>query len=93
VLEDLLGLGLDVLANYAQKLKDVNGRLYLSGMSELAYQQLRRVGKLGQVSHVHTFDATSIRGQSTRAAIAHAQEWLVSQSEGSPDKTVHEGKD
>ncbi|HSJ86400.1 MAG TPA: SulP family inorganic anion transporter [Anaerolineales bacterium] len=89
---------IDVLAEYAQKLKEVNGRLYLSGMSELAYQQLRRAGKLSHAKHVHTYDATAIRGQSTRAAIAHAQEWLISQSEGSPlsdrppGEALHENK-
>jgi hypothetical protein len=98
VLEDLLGLGLDVLANYAQKLKDVNCRLYLSGMSELAYQQLRGAVKLRQASHVRAYDATPIRGQLMRGAIAHAQGWLVSPSEGSASndgssgKAIHEGR-
>lgn len=82
---------LDVLASYAQKLRDANGRLYLSGMSELAYQQLRRAGKLRQAAHVRTYDATSIRGQSTRAAIAHAQEWLVSQQESVPAENTAAG--
>jgi SulP family sulfate permease len=72
---------IDVLAGYARKLKEVNGRLYLSGMSEQVYQQLRSVGRLREASHVRGYDATPIRGQSTRAAIAHAREWLISQSE------------
>jgi SulP family sulfate permease len=72
---------IDVLAGYARKLKDANGRLYLSGMSEQVYQQLTGAGKLRGVDHVQTYDATPIRGQSTRAAIAHAREWLVSQNE------------
>lgn len=72
---------IDVLAGYGQKLKEVNGRLYLSGMSEQVYQQLRSGGRLREASHVRGFDATPIRGQSTRAAIAHAQEWLLSQNE------------
>jgi SulP family sulfate permease len=72
---------IDVLAGYARKLKEVNGRLYLSGMSEQVYQQLRDTGKLGSMDHVHAYDATPIRGQSTRAAIAAAREWLVSQNE------------
>jgi sulfate permease, SulP family len=73
---------IDVLAGYARKLKEVNGRLYLSGMSEQVYQQLRSAGRLREASHVHAYDATPIRGQSTRAAIAHAREWLISQNEG-----------
>jgi SulP family sulfate permease len=78
-----------VLGGYARKLKAVNGRLYLSGMSEQVYQQLRNMGKLQEASHVRAFDATPIRGQSTRAAIAAAREWLVSQNE----KTTREGKE
>ena len=74
---------IEVLASYARKLKEVNGRLYLSGMSEQVYQQLRGAGKLQHVDYIQTYDATSIRGQSTRAAIADAREWLVSQQEES----------
>ena len=74
---------IDVLAGYARKLKEVNGRLYLSGMSEQVYQQLRSGGRLREASHVRAYDATSIRGQSTKAAIAAAREWLVSQDEQS----------
>jgi sulfate permease, SulP family len=72
---------IEVLASYARKLKEVNGRLYLSGMSEQVYQQLGGAGKLRSTDYVQAYNATPIRGQSTRAAIAHAQEWLVSQNE------------
>ena len=72
---------INVLTSYARKLKDVNGRLYLSGMNELAYEQLERAGKLGQIGNVHTYSATPMRGQSTRAAVADAREWLISQNE------------
>ncbi len=74
---------IDVLTSYARKLKDVNGRLYLSGMSELASAQLERAGKLGQTGNVHTYSATPLRGESTQAAVADAREWLVSQNEES----------
>jgi SulP family sulfate permease len=80
---------INVLAGYARKLKEVNGRLYLSGMSEQVYQQLGDAGKLRREDSVQTYDATPIRGQSTRAAIAHAQEWLVSQNE----ETAQEGRE
>ena len=78
---------IDVLADYARKLKEVNGQLYLSGMSEQVYQQLRSTGKIREASHIRAYDATPVRGQSTQAAVAHAREWLVSQSEETP----HEG--
>ncbi len=76
---------IDELASYARKLKEVNGRLYLSGMSEQVYQQLRAAGKLGQVGYVRGYNATPIRGQSTKAAIAAAREWLVSQNQETAD--------
>lgn len=72
---------INVLAGYAQKLKEVNGRLYLSGMSEQVYKQLGSAGRLRRQDHVRTYDATPIRGQSTQAAIAAAREWLISQNE------------
>lgn len=74
---------IDVLTGYARKLKDVNGRLYLTGMSEIVYEQLERAGRLGQTGNVHTYSATPMRGQSTQAAVADAREWLVSQDEQS----------
>jgi SulP family sulfate permease len=72
---------IDVLAGYARKLKDVNGRLYLSGMIEEVYQPLRNAGKIREASYIRSYDATPVRGQSTRAAIGAAREWLVSQNE------------
>jgi SulP family sulfate permease len=75
----------NVLTIYAQKLKEANGRLYLSGMSEQVYQQLRRTGRLHDASDVRSYDATPIRGQSTQAAVAAAREWLVSQNKEADD--------
>ena len=77
---------IDELAGYARKLKEVNGRLYLSGMSEQVYQQLGGAGKLRNADYVKTYDATPIRGQSTQEAIAAAREWLVSQNEEAGDR-------
>ena len=71
---------LEVLDNYAGKLEEVNGRLYLSGISERVHDQIIRTGKLHLSGPVHAYDATPIRGQSTRQAVADAQTWLVDQS-------------
>ena len=68
---------LEVLANYADKLEEVNGRLYLSGISERVHDQIIRTGKLHLSGPVHAYEATPIRGQSTRQAVADAQTWLV----------------
>jgi SulP family sulfate permease len=71
---------LEVLASYADKLEAVHGRLYLSGISERVHDQISRTGKLHLSGPVHAYEATPIRRQSTRKAIADAHTWLVRQS-------------
>jgi SulP family sulfate permease len=73
---------IEVLANYAEKLKAVDGRLYLSGISEVAYDQLVRTGKLRLTGPVRAYEATAIRGQSTQEAVADARTWLVGKNAG-----------
>ena len=68
---------IEVLANYAGKLQAVNGRLYLSGVSEGAYDQIVRTGKLHLSGPVRAYEATPIVGQSTHEAVADARTWLV----------------
>jgi SulP family sulfate permease len=72
----------EVLANYADKLQEVNGRLYLTGISEGAYEQVVRTGKLRLTGPVRAYEATSVRGQSTEEAVADAKTWLVGKSAG-----------
>jgi SulP family sulfate permease len=67
----------EVLANYADKLKAANGRLYLTGISEGAYKQVVRTGKLRLTGPVRAYEATPVRGQSTEEAVADARTWLV----------------
>jgi SulP family sulfate permease len=67
----------EVLANYAGKLKAVEGRLYLTGISEGAYEQIARTGKLSLSGPVRAYEATPIVGESTREAYADAQTWLA----------------
>lgn len=69
---------IEVLTSYAAKLEPVNGRLYLTGISERVYEQYISTGKLRKASPVYVYDATPIRGESTREAVADAQTWLVS---------------
>jgi sulfate permease, SulP family len=77
----------DVLSNYAGGLKDVGGRLYLTGISEKARDQMVRTGKLSLSGPVQIYEATPIVGESTREAYADAQTWLVSLSgEGAESK-------
>jgi SulP family sulfate permease len=78
---------IEVLSNYSDKLKAVNGRLYLTGISEVAYDQLVRTGKLRLTGAVRAYEATPIRGQSTQEAVADARTWLVGKpADASPDE-------
>jgi SulP family sulfate permease len=70
----------EVLANYADKLQEANGRLYLTGISEGSYEQVVRTGKLRLTGPVRVYEATPVRGQSTREAHADARAWLVGKS-------------
>jgi SulP family sulfate permease len=82
---------IDVLARYADKLEAVNGRLYLTGISEGAHDHVRRSGKLHLTGPVRAYPATSVIGQSTRRAYADAQTWLVSLGEAAPDDASSDG--
>lgn len=71
----------DVLATYAERLRAVNGRLYLSGLSEEAYDRLAGQGKLRLTGPVRAYEATTVIGESTDEAVAEARAWLVRQME------------
>jgi SulP family sulfate permease len=75
---------IEVLANYADKLEEANGRLYLSGISEGTYEQVIRTGKLRLTGPVRVYEASPIRGQSTQEAHADAETWLVGKNTESP---------
>jgi len=66
-----------VLAGYAEKLSAVGGRLYLSGLSPGALRELVDWQKLDLKGPVHAFEVTPVIGESTRAARADAEAWLL----------------
>lgn len=66
-----------VLAGYAEKLRAAEGRLYLSGLTASAMRELVNSRKLDLGGPVRAFESTTVRGQSTRAARAEAEAWLV----------------
>ncbi len=66
---------IDVLADYAQSLAEVGGRLYLAGVSEPVATQLRRSGKLDIGGAVHIVPARDVLGQSIEEARALAEAW------------------
>jgi SulP family sulfate permease len=68
---------IDVLARYADALQRANGRLYLTGVSEHAYDQIVRTGKIRLTGPVRVYEATPVLGESTREARAEAEAWLI----------------
>jgi SulP family sulfate permease len=78
----------DVLANYADKLSEAEGRLYLTGISQRVRDQMVRTGQLRLSGPVQIYDATSIRRQSTRQAVEDARTWLV---DGGEAERPHHG--
>jgi sulfate permease, SulP family len=69
---------LEVLSNYAEKLQRLDGRLYLTGMTEQAREQVVRTGKLSLTGPVRAYEATPVVWESTREAVTDARTWLVS---------------
>ena len=67
---------IDVLDDYADDLRDVGGRLYLSGVHPDVAAQLRRTGKLELEREVWVAPVEAVIGDSTAAAIAQANAWL-----------------
>ncbi|HEX5807211.1 MAG TPA: SulP family inorganic anion transporter, partial [Anaerolineales bacterium] len=72
---------LDVLSDYAEKLKAVGGRLYLSGMSEAAYDQVVESGRIKLMGPVQAYEAQPVIWQSTTQAVTDARTWLVGQGQ------------
>jgi SulP family sulfate permease len=78
---------LDVLSDYAEKLKAVGGRLYLSGMSEAAYDQVVESGRIRLMGPVHGYEAEPVVWESTTDAVTDARTWLVGQHSKTPAET------
>lgn len=70
---------IDVLATYADKLREGNGRLYLTGVNRHVYDQITDSDKLLLTGPVRAYEVTPIVGESTSEAYADAQAWLVRQ--------------
>jgi SulP family sulfate permease len=69
-----------VVADYADRLADADGRLYLSGLEPSLTERLRRTGHID--GPVRAFEATPIVGESTQAAYLDAEAWLVTRHDG-----------
>jgi sulfate permease, SulP family len=66
-----------VIADYAQSLAAVGGRLYLSGLSHDLAERLHRTRRVEVSGPLRTFEATPQLGESTRAAYLDAEAWLI----------------
>ena len=67
---------IDVLDEYEERLQDVGGRLYLSGVSERIVSQLRLAGKLDLADSAQIIPEAGVLGESTTRALQSATEWL-----------------
>jgi SulP family sulfate permease len=73
---------IDVLGRYADQIAEVNGRLYLTGVSNAAHEQIVRSHKLHLQGAVRDRRSTSFVWESTTAAVADAEAWLASGADG-----------
>jgi sulfate permease, SulP family len=64
-----------VAGDYPDRLAEVGGRLYLSGLQPIVTERLRRTGSIE--GPARAFEATSVTGESTQAAYLDAEAWLV----------------
>lgn len=66
-----------VLSDYAGRLADVGGRLYLSGVTPEVVEQLHRNATVERAGEVRVFEATATVGESSTDAYRAAREWLA----------------
>ena len=68
-----------VLADYAQQLDSVGGRLYISGIDPALLGQLRRNRTVERGGNVRIFEATETIGEASLDAFNAAQAWVAGQ--------------
>jgi SulP family sulfate permease len=66
-----------VLSDYAGRLADAGGRLYLTGVDPAVLLQLRRNRTVEKVDGVRIFEATDVVGESSLEGYHAAQRWLA----------------
>ena len=66
-----------VLSDYAARLADAGGRLYLSGVDPAVRRQLRRNRTVERVDGVRIFEASDVVGESSLEGYHAAQRWLA----------------
>jgi sulfate permease, SulP family len=66
-----------VIADYAERLENAQGRLYLSGVDPTMLERMTRSRRLDPSGPLQVFDATDVVGESTHAAYRAADAWLA----------------
>jgi SulP family sulfate permease len=66
-----------VLAEYAARLAEAGGRLYLSGVDPKVLRQLHRNRTVEKVDGVRIFEASEVVGESSLEGYHAAQRWLA----------------
>ncbi|MEU4423356.1 SulP family inorganic anion transporter [Actinoplanes sp. NPDC024001] len=66
-----------VLADYAERLADGGGRLYLSGVDPAVVRQVERNRTLVRMDGVRIFEASEVVGESSLEAYHEARHWLA----------------
>jgi SulP family sulfate permease len=77
-----------VLADYADRLADGGGRLYLSGVDPALAEQIEQSGLFDLEVPTRTYAAEPVVGRSTARAVADAEVWLVTRSRAEERKPV-----
>lgn len=67
----------EVLTGYAEQLRSIGGRLYLSGISKPALDRVLGNGRFRLSGPMRVYEATPIVGESTEKALEEAEAWLV----------------
>ena len=68
-----------VMSDYAKRLNDVGGRLYLSGVDPEVLVQLRRNRTVEEAGDVRVFEATRVLGEASLDAYRDAERWILTQ--------------
>jgi SulP family sulfate permease len=69
---------IEVLSEYADSLRAVHGRLYITGLGEDAYRHLVHTRGFRRCGPLRAYRATPIVGESMHRALTDAESWLTS---------------
>jgi len=78
----LSSTAIKVLERYSERLAQVDGRLFLSGVDPAIAEEIQRGDSMEVLHRVEIETATDVLGESSRAAYERAQEWTAGTSGG-----------